>query len=282
MFFYVQILALSFSDSLLRTKTRKAAFGGPPPTPTQIQPGTDATSLAPADFTGLPLPVGCLCRAQVLEASWGLALPKVARWGRPPARSPCPEPISWAASLGRSRPARCSVPAVETVPKEGFPDAETPPSPAASQLSESLCFLETRPRPVAGVDGLVRRGLAGGRSAGRLGTCRGCAGSLEPPAAGGGSRDRGQPGAEGPQRPPISSDSAAPSSPPPFLLSLLQLLLPTLLLLLLLLLAIRRCLLPVPPARLRDAGAQGALHRARSGRREQGSRPGGRPGMAVK
>lgn len=215
MFFYVQILALSFSDSLLRTKTRKAAFGGPPPTPTQIQPGTDATSLAPADFTGLPLPVGCLCRAQVLEASWGLALPKVARCGRPPARSPCPEPISWAASLGRSRPARCSVPAVETVPKEGFPDAETPPSPAASQLSESLCFLETRPRPVAGVDGLVRRGLAGGRSAGRLDTCRGCAGSLEPPAAGGGSRDRGQPGAEGPQRPPISSDSAAPSSPPP-------------------------------------------------------------------
>lgn len=141
-------------------------------------------------------------------------MPKVARWGRPPARSPCPEPISWAASLGRPRPARCSVPAVETVPKEGFPDAETPPSPAASQLSESLCFLETRPRPVAGVDGLVRRGLAGGRSAGRLDTCRGCAGSLEPPAAGGGSRDRGQPGAEGPQRPPISSDSAAPSPPP--------------------------------------------------------------------
>lgn len=141
-------------------------------------------------------------------------MPKVARWGRSPARSPCPEPISWAASLGRPRPARCSVPAVETVPKEGFPDAETPPSPAASQLSESLCFLETRPRPVAGVDGLVRRGLAGGRSAGRLDTCRGCAGSLEPPAAGGGSSDRGQPGAEGPQRPPISSDSAAPSSPP--------------------------------------------------------------------
>lgn len=185
-----------------------------------------------------------------------------------PARSPSPEPFSWAASLGPSRPARCSGSRRRHCPKGGLSGRRNSALPrAASQLSESVCFLVTRPRPVAGGDGLVRGGLAGGRSAGRLDTCRGCAGSLEPPAAGGSSRDRGRPGAEGPQRPPISSDCAAPSSPPSssssFLLSLLQLLLPTLLLLPLLLLAIRRRLLPVPPAPPRDAGARGAVHRAR-------------------